>query len=44
MLQTIIDQEVAIFIEKHKYNFIRPHSSLQNLTPIEYENMLIKIK
>ena len=34
----------SIFNFIDKYNSIRPHSSLQNLTPIEYENMLIKTK
>ena len=34
----------SIFNFIEKYNFIRPHSSLQNLTPIEYEKKLMKIK
>ena len=34
----------SIFNFIDKYNFIRPHSSLQNITPIEYENILIKTK
>ena len=34
----------SIFNFIEKYNSIRPHSSLQNLTPIEYENILMETK
>lgn len=34
----------SIFDFVNKYNTIRPHSSLQNLTPIEYEKILMKTK
>ncbi len=34
----------SIFNFVNKYNNIRPHSSLQNLTPIEYENVLMGTK
>ena len=34
----------SIFNFIEKYNSIRPHSSLHNLTPVEYEKKLMKIK
>ncbi len=38
------ESAMSIFNFIGKYNSIRPHSSLQNLTPIEYEKILREIK
>ena len=38
------ESALSIFSFISKYNSIRPHSSLEGLTPIEYEKMLIKTK
>jgi len=43
-LLTLQNAVSAIFNFIDKYKSIRPHSSLQNLTSIEYENILIKTK